>query len=48
MLPGEDLDIRGRANALIQTNRVRVFDANTNTPEQVLTTLGLQRVRIGV
>lgn len=45
MLPGEDIDIRGRANALIQTNRVRVYDANTNTPEQVLSTLGLQRIR---
>lgn len=41
MTVAEDADIRARLQPLVNTNRVRIFDALTTTPEQVLVTLGL-------
>lgn len=45
MTASQDTDIRGRLNALINTGRVKLYDANVFTPEQVLTELGLRPLR---
>jgi hypothetical protein len=45
--PAQVTNLNARFGALVDGTRVRVFNGNQQTPEQVLTTCGLQRVRTG-